>query len=113
MADKGKPFVLYTGGWLTAMIVPRGAKGWAQFAIWIALLIPLASWLPDHIALTRGRPEFTAGLLLFLAGVVVWLICGLWWMLSRAEVINMVEIRRQRNYDRIQRERERQRERGG
>jgi len=46
-------------------------------------------------------------------GVIVWLVAGLWWMLARAEVIRVVEIKRQKQYARrkLARERERDRER--
>lgn len=109
MSSKDRPFVLYVGGMLGWHLVPRGIKGWTQFLIWLALLVPLVMWLADHLAAQHGKGEYMAGLLLFAFGVLAWLIGGLWWMLSRAEIVEMVEVRRQKQYARWEQEREERR----
>ncbi len=95
-----KPFIVYEGGVLPYMIVPRGWKGWAQFTLWLALLTPLLVWLANHIQTTHSGTDFGSGMFLFLIGVIVWLVAGLWWMLARAEVIRVVEIKRKAQYAR-------------
>lgn len=105
MPNRVRPFVLYTGGWLNFMIVPRGVKGWAQFAIWIALLVPLVLWLDGHLDSSRTGPAYGDGLLLFFAAAAAWLIGGLWWMLANSEVVSVVELRRERQYDRMRQQR--------
>jgi uncharacterized membrane protein len=110
MGRKAKPFVLYLGG-LIPWIVPRGLKGWAQFFVWLALLIPLVLWLDSHVLSVRDNPDFGTGLFLFFVGVAGWLIAGLWWMLAHAEVVFVVEIRRKKQYERRERERARKLER--
>ncbi len=95
-----KPFIVYEGGVLPYMIVPRGWKGWGQFTLWLALLTPLLVWLDNLMKTQQGAADFGTGVFLFLMGVTVWLVAGLWWMLARAEVIRMVEIRREKQYAR-------------
>lgn len=113
MGDRDRPFVLYVGGMLGWHVVPRGIKGWTQFVIWLALLTPLVMWLGEHLAAQHKSGDYMAGLMLFVFGVMAWLIGGLWWMLSRAEVIQMVEVRRTKQYERWERERERRRAQDG
>lgn len=95
-----KPFIIYEGGALPFMLVPRGWKGWGQFALWLATLTPLVLWLIHHVETQGNGPDFAPGVFLFIVGVVVWLVAGLWWAIVRAEVIRMVEIRRQKQYAR-------------
>lgn len=95
-----KPFIIYEGGALPFMIVPRGWKGWMQFAIWLALLAPLVLWLSNHIQTPQSGTDLGTGVFLFVMGLTVWLVAGLWWAIVRAEVIRMVEIRRQKQYAR-------------
>lgn len=95
-----KPFIIYEGGALPFVIVPRGWKGWSQFAIWLALLAPLVLWLSNHMQTPQSGTDFGTGVFLFIMGLTIWLVSGLWWAVVRAEVIRMVEIRRQKQYAR-------------
>lgn len=115
MQSQVKPFIVYEGGVLPYLIVPRGWKGWGQFTLWLALMTPLLVWLADHIQTKQSGSDFAIGMVLFLMGVIVWLVAGLWWMLARAEVIRMVEIKRQKQYARrkLALERAREREQSG
>ena len=100
MRTQGKPFIIYEGGALPFMIVPHGWKGWAQFALWLATLMPLVLWLSSHMRTPQSGSDFGTGVFLFLMGLTVWLVGGLWWAIVRAEVIRMVEIRREKQYAR-------------
>ncbi len=116
MPSQVRPFIVYEGGVLPYRIVPRGWKGWAQFSLWLALLTPLLVGFAKHSQTQHNGSDFGTGLFLFMMGVIVWLVAGLWWMLARAEVIRVVEIKRKKQYARRklarERERERQREQG-
>ena len=101
MPTRRKPFVLYTGGRLPFVIVPRGMTGWTLFAMWVALLAPLMTWLDDHLDTSRTGPAFGDGLLLFFGALAAWLIGGLWWMLANSEIVSVVELRRERQYQRM------------
>ncbi|HSF12983.1 MAG TPA: hypothetical protein VLA50_08420 [Erythrobacter sp.] len=96
MRDQAKPFVIYRRqtGFIT--IVPRGLKGWTQFGVWMALLMPLVIWFSTHLETHSDRREFFDGLVLFCVGVVAWFIGGVWWMLARGEVIDVAELMRRR-----------------
>lgn len=109
MQAKDRPFVLYRGGRWGSWIVPRGPKGWTQFVIWLALLAPLVVWFAEHVLSHRASEDFGAAVILFVAGVALWLMGGYWWMLVRSELVMVVEIERQREYERRARERERRR----
>lgn len=116
MRDRNKPFVVYRRGRSNFSIRPRGIKGWAQFAAWLAMLVPGIVWLDGHVDSHMRPADYLAGLFLFCLGIVIWLIAGLWWMLARAEAVDVVELRRQQQYERRARERalkqERDEERG-
>ncbi len=106
MRERNRPFVLYIGGLTGYWIKPRGGRGWVQFILWLALLVPLVLWVVDHAAQPHAKSDHAAGFVLFGAGVLAWLVGGLWWMLARAEVVQMVEVRRARQYARREKERE-------
>lgn len=106
MRRRDRPFVLYRGGQVTWRLRPRNFRGWIEFAIWLALLGPIVLWLLDHVETRWQGRDFHTGLVLFAAMVVIWLIGGLWWMLARAELVNVVEVERQREWERRKRERE-------
>jgi len=115
MPAKVRPFIVYQGGVLPYMIIPRGWKGWGQFAAWLALLTPLLVWLANLLQTRQNGTDFATGLFLFLMGVIVWLVAGLWWMLAHGEVIRVTVIKRDKQYARrklaLERERERESER--
>jgi hypothetical protein len=92
MRDEDKPFVLYRKGPMNFTIVPRGTKGWVQSIIWMALLVPLLLWFIDYIAKHSEGPAFTIGLALYLGGMLVWTVGGIWWMKARAEVVDLQEL---------------------
>lgn len=96
MRDRRKPFVFYRRGAGSFSIVPRGAAGWGQFAVWIALLAALVTWFVDHARANARGPAFFEGLGLFGAGLLAWFVGGIWWMLARAEVVDMAELTRDR-----------------
>ncbi len=110
MRAQDKPFIIFEGGALPFMIVPRGWKGWGQFALWLAAVIPLVLWLSDHMRTPQSGADFGTGVFLFLVGLTIWLVAGLWWAIVRAEVIRMVEIRREKQYARRKLAREQARE---
>ncbi|MFO6446220.1 hypothetical protein ACLBKU_03660 [Erythrobacter sp. NE805] len=115
MSGKQRPFVVYVGGAIAYRIAPRGLRGWLHLLVWLALLVPAILWLDEHLDSPLTRSEYAAGLLLFAVGVVAWLIGGIWWMLAHGEIVQVVEIKRKRQYERLRRARERERgeERGG
>jgi hypothetical protein len=92
MRDEDKPFVMYRRGTLNFTIVPRGVKGWTQFAVWMALLVPLLLWFAGYAAEHGEEPDFTIGLALYLGGMLVWTVGGIWWMKARAEVVDLQEL---------------------
>jgi hypothetical protein len=96
MPDSAKPFVVYRRPTGLFTIVPRGLKGWAQLAVWIALLMPLVMWFMNHTQVHSTGRAFFDGLGLFCLGIVAWLIGGVWWMLARSEVVDMAELARRR-----------------
>ncbi len=110
MRDRDKPFIVYRGGMSPFRLVPRGIKGWAQFGVWMGVLVPAVAWLAEHLDTRHINADFGAGILLFCIGMIIWLVAGLWWMHAHAEVVNVVEVERQRQWDRRKLERERERE---
>ncbi|MFM7403024.1 MAG: hypothetical protein ACKO1N_02780 [Erythrobacter sp.] len=111
MPTKGKKaFVKYVGGSLPVVIVPRGIKGWLQFAIWLALLAPVILWLEHHLDTPVKTAHSGEAIFLFCVGVVAWLILGLWWILAHSETVQMVEIKRQKQRERRRRQRQMERE---
>lgn len=106
MRDKDKPFVVYRRGVGFTTIVPRGAKGWAQFAVWLALLVPLVVWFAKHVRTPRDGLEFGIAVVLFCTALIGWAVCCIWWMAVRAEVVDVGVM----NRDRQRRKRNKQRE---
>lgn len=104
MRDKDKPFVVYRKGPGNFTIVPRGVKGWMQFCLWLALLVPLIYWITEYAREHSGE-EFFTGLVLFCVGILAWIIGGIWWSLARAEVVNSVELQRRRYMEKRRRRR--------
>ncbi len=111
MRDRNKPFVVYRRGWASFSIWPRGIRGWAQFAVWLAMLVPGIAWFAEHVDSRLSGSDYGAGIVVFCMGVVIWLVGGLWWMLARAETVDVVELRRQKQYERRERKRALQKER--
>jgi hypothetical protein len=107
MRGKNKPFVLYWRGPMSFIIVPRGRMGWFQFVAWLALMAAWIAWFVTHAREQEAGPDFGAGLVLFLIGVVIWAGLGLWWMLARAEVIDVVVLTRDKQR-RMRKQRRRQ-----
>jgi Zn-dependent protease with chaperone function len=118
MPAQVRPFIVYQGGVLPTTIIPRGWKGWGQFAAWLALLTPLLVWLANLLQTQQSGTDFATGLFLFMMGVIGWLVAGLWWMLAHGEVIRVTVIKRDKLYARRklarehEHEREREREQG-
>jgi hypothetical protein len=92
MRDEDKPFMMYRRGTLNFTIVPRGVKGWTQFAVWMALLVPLMLWFASYAAEHGEGPDFYIGLALYLGGMLAWTVGGIWWMKARAEVVDLQEL---------------------
>lgn len=115
MQRKDKPFVLYRRGPLNFRIVPRGLMGWLQFALWMALAGMLVSWFLSHASMpTHARDAvYEDVIFLFLFGMVVWLIGGLWWMRAHAEEIDVSEYLRDRQRERLRARQRAQRRNGG
>jgi len=106
MRDQDKPFVLYRKGPMNFTIVPRGARGWAQFGVWMALLVPPCLWFTDYAASHGEGPALYAGLAGFLGMTLVWTVGGIAWMKARAEVVDVNELLK------LKREQERKHRRG-
>jgi hypothetical protein len=96
MRERAKPFVVYRRETGFFTIMPRGLIGWAQFAVWIALLVPLVIWFFGHLEIHSDGREFFDGLGLFFIGMLAWLIGGIWWMLARGEVVDVALLMRRR-----------------
>lgn len=92
MRDEDKPFVLYRKGPSNFTIVPRGAKGWAQFGVWMALLVPPSIGLAVYAEANEGRPEFWVALAAYLVATLVWSLAAISWMRARAEVVDVAAI---------------------
>lgn len=105
MPRKGKPFVVYKRAPGHFTIVPRGLSGWLQFTAWMALVGALVMWFASHVEANPKGADFGFGVLLLCVGILGWLIAGLWWMMARAEVVDVVVLKR----DRQMAERKRQR----
>ncbi len=101
-----KPFVSYTRGPMSFIIVPRGLKGWAQFGLWIALLVPHVAWFEAHLRRPETASETGAAVFLFLTGLLAWVICGLWYMLAHAEVVDVAVLKRERQRQRRKQQRQ-------
>ena len=110
MRGRDKPFVMYRRSSIHFSVVPRGVKGWAQFAVWIGLLVLHLVSFDAHVDSLGHDESPGAGLFLFCMGVLAWLICGLWWMCAHAEVVDAVVLKRDQQRRRRQEERERQRQ---
>lgn len=92
MQRKDLPFVIYRRGPMSFTLVPRGIKGWAQFALWLALVAPLLVWFAEHLAAPPfQRTDFGAVVALFCFGMLAWFVCGMWWMCAHAQVIDSSE----------------------
>lgn len=105
MRGRGKPFVMYRRGPANFIIVPRGVVGWSQFAVWVALLAALAVWFARHVQLHSEAADFSYTLVLFGMGVFIWIVAGLWWMIARAEIVDVAELMRDRQRERRKRRR--------
>lgn len=106
MRDRDKPFVMYRRGPASFTIVPRGVAGWCQFAVWMALLGALVIWFVGHSKASGSSADVSDGFLLFVIGVFLWVVAGLWWMIARAEIIDVAELIRDRQRQRRKRQRE-------
>lgn len=101
MRDQDKPFVLYRRGPGNFNIVPRGIKGWALMALWVALLAPLVIAFESYAQGREGQPQFFAALVAFLFAMLVWTIAMIRWMKARAEVVDVGEmLKRKREAER-------------
>jgi hypothetical protein len=96
MRDADKPFVMYRRSRFNFSIVPRGVKGWGQFAIWMALLAPIMIIFARYAETLEGTPMFAVAIGLFVAATLVWSIAMIVWMKARAEVIDVTDMLRQK-----------------
>lgn len=106
MRDKDKPFVMYRRGPASFTIVPRGVLGWFQFAVWVTLLGALVVWFAEQVHLNPNNEYYSDGVALFVFGVLMWLVAGLWWMIARAEIVEVAELTRDRQRERRKRRRD-------
>ncbi|MFM7378398.1 MAG: hypothetical protein ACKO1O_09785 [Erythrobacter sp.] len=105
MRDRVKPFVMYRRGPANFTIVPRGVLGWVQFAVWLALLGALVVWFAEHVHLNPDNANYLESVVLFAIGVFLWMVGGLWWMMARAEIVEVAELTRDRQIERRKRRR--------
>ena len=105
MRGRDKPFVMYRRGPANFIIVPRGMLGWSQFAVWLALLGALVVWIADQFLLNSSNGQFFEVVTLLAIGVFIWFVAGLWWMIARAEIVEVAELMRDRQRERRKRRR--------
>ena len=91
-----KAFVVYRRATGFFTIMPRGAKGWAQFCLWLAMLVPLCLWLLLQVETHAQGRELSDSFAIFGIAVLFWLIGGIWWMLAHAEVVDVAEAMRRK-----------------
>lgn len=104
MRDSDKPFVMYRRSRFNFTIMPRGAKGWVQFALWLAALVPPTIGFAVYAETHEGVPEFLIALALYLAATLIWSLAMIAWMKARAEIVDVAELLRlKRETDRRQR----------
>lgn len=87
MRRRDKPFIVCRRGSGFFTIRPRGAKGWLQTVIWAALVVPLVVWFSGYTGASEKADDFVPALFLFCMGILAWVIAGLWWVFTRAEVV--------------------------
>lgn len=106
MSKRDRPFAIYKrpSGMIT--IVPRGILGWLQVLVWLGLLGALWVWFIDHFTSAYDTTDWWSAVL-FVCGLVAWLICFLWWVHARAEVID-TEVWRRDQYRKRQKKRRKQ-----
>lgn len=80
---------MYRKGPLRFAIVPNGWKGWSQFCAWLALLVPIFIAFSSYAEKHPTGSEHATGVFLFMVGLAVWIIGGIWWV---AEWIDVVEV---------------------
>jgi type VI protein secretion system component VasK len=107
MRARGKPFVMYWRGPASFTIVPRGLMGWVQFIIWLALLAPFVMWFGSVLRGETNSVTTAEAVILSVLCLGAWLVCGLWWMIAHAEVVDAVSLRRDKKRERRKRERDR------
>lgn len=89
MRESDKPFVLYRKSRFNFTIVPRGVRGWTQFAVWMAMLMPPTLAFIAYADAHDSDPGFFVAGALFLLATLVWSLGGIWWMKARAEVVDL------------------------
>lgn len=95
MRDADKPFVMYRRSRYNFNIVPRGAKGWVQLAIWLALLVPPTVAFEIYAETREGTREFYVALGLYLLMAAIWTLALIRWTMARAEVIDVEKLLRE------------------
>ena len=104
MREEDKPLVLYRRGPMNFTIVPRGAKGWVQFGLWLAVFAVPTAAFAVYADAHEGRPEMRIALGLYLAVTLIWSIALVHFMKARAEVVDVAAmIRQKRDADRSRR----------
>lgn len=96
MRDDDKPFVMYRRGPWNFTIAPRGAKGWMQFGLWMALLAPPTIGFVLYAEAREGRSAFYVAFALYMLFTLVWTLAGIWWMKACAEVVDVEAMLRQK-----------------
>jgi len=92
MRDEDKPFVMVRRGRWHFTIMPRGARGWTQFAVWMAAFAVPTIAFAVYGERVEGQPRFWVALALYLASVLVWSLASLRWMKARAEIIDVEDL---------------------
>lgn len=94
MRDADKPFVMYRRSRFNFNIVPRGARGWFQLGLWLALLAAPTIAFAIYAEAHEGTPAFHVALGLYLLAVLIWSFAMIVWMKARAEVVDVSEMLR-------------------
>lgn len=96
MRDEDKPFILYQSSPWNFKIVPRGAAGWRQFGVWMALSLAMTGVFVWFAVRHPEGPVHFAGLAAYLLALLVWMIGGIRWMKARAEVVDVQALLQQK-----------------
>jgi hypothetical protein len=106
MREPEKPLILFRRNRFIFNITPRNASGWVQMGVWMALFAAITAGFVAFVSARPADSTFGAPDAAFLVGVLVWTVGGIWWTKTRAEVIDVNAMIRQK------REAERKRQRG-
>jgi hypothetical protein len=99
MREQEKPFILFRRNRFIYNITPRNASGWMQMGVWMALFAAMVAGFTAFDGTRPADSAFGADDAIFLIGVLIWAVGGIWWMRARSEVIDVNALIDQRRKD--------------